>query len=259
MAKLDIKLFEDFRGSGLKDCVEQGYTPLFMPQVARARIDLDNLNKNLWYQEIITPSIGLTGRTRRGNPVVVVAHIPTYLSNPKNLIEKSSDELHKYHSLRFQQNEFNEIIDRDRLEDEQGNRLVWVISYEEVKNFLDKSRKTKEIKKMIKAKSIEEANKIGEKIIGMTLEEAITHPLTIPCLGGRKNAEEYLERHRKIYSKNKIGIWYDPIRLGHVDNLNNGGPLGDLLMFGGHEIGGIFTSHYRPDHEPSFLGTMLKD
>ena len=53
--------------------------------------------------------------------------------------------------------------------------------------------------------------------------QALEHPQTIPFLGGRARAEQYLQRHKEVKG-NRIGIW-------HSADLADE-PLGSLLFLG---------------------------
>ncbi len=242
----------------LQDCTNEGYKPLFMPKVIEIRIANARQNKKLWDKELITPSVAITGRTNKGNPVVVVAHKESYLSNHSNLREgRTSENLHKhYNRFNFPEREFQNLVEEDGLEDEQRNRLVWVIDYEKLKAYEENPEKKRKIEELIKARSLDECEKITKDLVGVSIEKVLEHPLTIPFIGEERRSIDYIKANVEVYGGDKIGVWYHPC-LGLVDNANNKRPLGDLLMLGNHAIGGISANHYKYDHRPLFLGTSL--
>ena len=63
--------------------------PTYIPEIVDSR-NLYSPKESSWVQ-VATPSIKAVGRTRAGNPIVIYAHVPNYLSSPKN-IEKAAHE-----------------------------------------------------------------------------------------------------------------------------------------------------------------------
>ncbi|HLC72583.1 MAG TPA: hypothetical protein VJH37_03300 [Candidatus Nanoarchaeia archaeon] len=173
----------------LQNCQAAGYSPLFMPQLAEARMN-GTVPWNEWRS---APSIKATGRTQQGNPVVVYAHIPNWLANPANI------RLTKQQGLingagRLPREEFLQLVDQDG-KVEQGERVVWVVDYDVLR----------------KAPS-------GR----IPVAQALEHPQTIPFLGGQARAEHYLSAHTRVYNTSTIGVW-------HTDDLNDNSPLARLL------------------------------
>ncbi|MEK6963343.1 MAG: hypothetical protein AABX70_02865 [Nanoarchaeota archaeon] len=204
------KEFERLETNGvpaaLEDCIEAGYSPLFIPQVADTRIAAPKENRvwQVWYS---TPSIRATGRTttsnaRRpsGTPVVVYVHKPNFFSDSKNIREALPKLVNG--AGRLPQEEFDAYVGADGQTDAVGNRLVWVIDYDALQ---------KASSSQIKVKS------------------ALEHPQTVPFLGGEERAERYLSRHQEVYGSN-IGNW-------HSNDLSDESPLARCLFVGGSSIG----------------------
>ena len=181
----------------LQELHDASYAPLFMPQIADARIlaPKDSFLFRDWYT---APSIRATGRTRQGSAVVVYAHIPNYFSDPKNIAHAIGIGIQQGAGI-MPRDEFQRLIDADNMVDELGNRAVWVIDYHALKN--SPSGKIK-------------ANR------------ALEHPQTIPFLGGETRAREYLNRYRQVYGET-IGNW-------HADDLGEE-PRGRLLFLGDND------------------------
>ena len=154
----------------LQDCQEAGYQPLFMPQLADARIN----GTAPWNQWFSTPSIRATGKTKQGTAVVVYAHIPNFLSNPNNIKEAKEQGLVNY-AARLSQDEFQRLVDA---EDKQN---VWVVDHADLK---------KAVSGRIK------------------ITDAIKHPQVIPFLGGQERAERYLPAQAQAYNTKTIGVWH---------------------------------------------------
>ncbi|MFH1456208.1 MAG: hypothetical protein ABIF40_04635 [archaeon] len=155
----------------LQDCLDEDYKPLYMPELADRRINL-NEDDEIWNNWFIAPSVRVTGRTKQGNAVVVYAHIPNYFSNPENIKNALGNLRNGAGSM--PQEEFYNLLNQE------DNERVFVIDYSDLKNSSNG---------MIK------------------VDKALEHPQTIPFLGGRGRAEQYLEKFRKIKG-DKIGIYY---------------------------------------------------
>ncbi len=172
----------------LKACSDAGYQPLFMPKLAMARADAER-DSRLWKTWFLAPSVRVTGRSRQGNPVVAYAHVPTSLSDPaniRNLIDKNAlvDGAGP-----MPEEEFYGLLDQE------GNR-VFVVDYNRLRG------------------SVSEVVKV---------DEALSHPQTVPFLGGEQIAQAYLAKHKDVYRKD-IGIW-------HSDDLKDK-PMGRVLCLG---------------------------
>lgn len=202
----------------LKELKEQGYFPVFMPQLIDARIEAPK-DSRLWQVWYSTPTVRATGKTSSGNKVVVYAHTENYLSNPENL-KKALSSMVNY-AGRIPQEEFQGLVDKDGMTDESGNRLVWVIDYDTLR------------------KSSSGVIKVAK---------ALEHPQTIPFIGGEERTQKYLERHKEVYGNN-IGIW-------HSDDLNQYGnePLGRLLCVGSYDYDGLSGGNDLNDDVARFVG-----
>ena len=136
--------------AALQNCINAGYKPLFMPQFVDA-LTAFSPGSIYWKNWFDTPSIIATGKTPRGNEVVVYGHIPNYLSDPYNL-ENGRKNLVRG-AARLSPEEFQRFLS---LED---SKDVFVIPYRDLR-------------------------KSSSGVI--PLQEALKHPQTIPFLGGRE-------------------------------------------------------------------------
>ena len=178
----------------LTQCLDAGYNPLFMPQIADGRI-LSSANDYIVQNWFATPSVRVTGKSKGGNAVVVYAHVPNYFSNPANIkVARETGLVDGAGKMPLQ--DFYNLLD---LEDSQS---VYVVDYNTLLN--------------------------SESGV-IKVSEAMKHPQTIPFLGGQERAEKYLAKHKEFYGKT-IGIWHFD-DLGHVpqgrplfvgNNYNNG-------------------------------------
>ncbi|MDP2749968.1 MAG: hypothetical protein Q8O89_04000 [Nanoarchaeota archaeon] len=172
----------------LVNCQTAGYNAIFMPQIIDNRIDVPK--DSLFFANWLTAlSVRATGKTKQNNAVVVYAHVPNYFSNSDNIATAKKQGLLKGAGI-MPQDEFQRLLD---LED---NVNVFVVDY----------------------------NTLKSSSSGVILvKNALSHPQTIPFIGGRERAEKYLEKYVQVYGK-KIGIWYS----GEL----NDKPVGRLLYVG---------------------------
>jgi len=193
---LEAEEFCDSDVSNALEACQKEHEAQFMPAIFDARIAYPN-NAAIWSKWFSAPSIRATGKTSQGNSVVVYAHIPNYLSNPKNIREAIGKGLRNMAGI-MPQAEFQRLVDLDGSTDNLENRSVWVVDY-------DTLRKSKS----------------G----GISVYDALEHPQTIPFIGGKDRAERYLLRHKKVNGKN-IGNWHSN------DLQEDGSAVGRLLFIG---------------------------
>jgi len=197
-----VKTFYSTSSTGVADVLEQaaneGYQSLFIPELALAR----SQSSELWKTWFVTPSIRATGRTKQGTPVVVYAHVPNFYSYPKNIRDAIKGNKLVNGAGSIPQETF------DSLESKNGNGRVFVVDY----NVLKSS---------------------SSGVIAV--DDALTHPQTIPFLGGEEIAKVYLAKHKEVYG-NKIGVW-------HRDDLNTQ-PVGRVLYAGGGDGDGLCGNNY---------------
>nr|MBI4156282.1 hypothetical protein [Candidatus Woesearchaeota archaeon] len=160
----------------LKELVDQGFRPVYMPQLADSRIN-GSLPWNRFYH---APSIIATGKINN-EPMVVFSHKDNYFSNPENIKASVGKELVNYAGI-IPKNEFESMVYQDQMTDQQGNRLVYVLKGEEYQRFRD--------------------SKSGV----IKVKDALEHPQVIPFLGGEERAKRYLARHEEVFG-DQIGIW----------------------------------------------------
>ena len=209
------EFYNDSVPEALRSLQNKGYTPVYMPQLVDARIEVDG-DSRLWQTWFTTPSIKATGRTKQGNPVVVYAHTNNYLSTPEN-IEQSISAVLVNRAGRIPQGEFQRLVDLEGLTDESGNQLVFLVDYDKLRN-----------------------SKSGV----IKVSDALKHPQTVPFLGGEERAQRYLEKHKTVLSQN-IGVW-------HSDDLSDE-PLARLLYLGYGYYDGLDGNDYL-DGNALFLG-----
>jgi len=195
------EFYDDDMGTALANCQETA-SPLFMPDLIVARTNAQK-GSRIWQVWYTTPSIRATGTTAGGANVVVYAHCPNYLSNPRN-IAKAKEAGLVNGAGRIPQKEFQKLVDSDEKTDQAGNRLVYVVDYDILR-------------------------KASSGVI--SVDDALAHPQTIPFCGGKAQAEGYLPKHMENYGK-RIGNW-------HSDDLNADSPLGRLLYVGGSGSDGL--------------------
>lgn len=171
-----------------------------MPELVDAKI-APICNDYLWQNGFTQPSIIVTGRNRAGKAVVVYSHQSNYFSNLENLKKVYQDGLVNG-AGNMPQDEFLKLLG---LEDE---KTVFVRDHQE----------------LINAGS-------GD----IKVSKALAHPMTVPFLGGKERAEQYLDAFsKKIGSKIYIGINDD---LGEV-------PKGRWLGLGNGYISDYLDGYY---------------
>ncbi len=163
----------------LKECLNTAYRPLFMPEIAEARIAADKGDR-IWQVWFDSPSVRVAGRGastnashKGGTEFVVYAHVPTHFYKPKNIMEAINKGLVNGAGI-MPQKEFQRLL--DMADDEE----VFAIGHDALMN-----------------------SQRGIIPVG----QALTHPQTKPFLGGKERAERYLERHKKVKG-DRISIWY---------------------------------------------------
>ncbi|MBI5391578.1 hypothetical protein HZB00_01100 [Candidatus Woesearchaeota archaeon] len=157
----------------LQQCLEAGYQPFFMPELAKERTNAGS-GSRLWQVWFSTPSIRATGQTKQGSKVVAYAHVPNYFSEPANIKNVIESGKLKNYAGEMPQADFDKLVDLN------GNGRVFVIDYETLR-------------------------KAPSGVINV--DDALEHPQTIPFLGGEATAKAYLARHKDVYG-NRIGVWH---------------------------------------------------
>lgn len=189
-----------FRGwntaEALQNCQQAGYDAAFAPQIADARIEATD-KEAIWDMLIDTASVIVSGETRTGRKVVVVAHVPNYFSNPNNIKASISFGLVGYYNGAgiMPLKEFYQLINK-----EDGSN-VFVLDHQAV---------------------------INAGWGNFEFGDARRHPLAVAFMGGRDRLERYLNQHERVAHykehKERIGIRYND-KAGEV-------PVGRLLAFG---------------------------
>ncbi len=182
----------------LEDCSSAGYKPLFMPELAIAKAG-PYCDARLWRAEFTTMSAKITGRSRRGNAVVVYAHVPTSLCDPTNVRRLIDGNAVINGALPIPEEEFLALLDQD------GNGRVFVV---------DHSR-------------LHIGTRWGRYIESFGIfggGDALDNPQTIPFLGGRKIAADYVAAHKRNCNRGSIDF-------GHSGDLADR-PIGRILYFG---------------------------
>ena len=107
----------------LDECLNEGCSPLFMPSI----IDMITLHNDRYrppFRTYFSQSIRVTGKSEEdGEPVVVYAHAPHYLSDPRNL-ERAIKEGLVEGTVAYPEDEFQKL-----LELEEANKKVIAVGY----------------------------------------------------------------------------------------------------------------------------------
>ena len=193
----DLQVFERLEEDGVlkayTDCLEAKAQPWFIPELVDAKI-APNCNDYLWQNGFTQPSIIVTGRNRAGKAVVVYDHGSNYFSDLENLKTVYQNGLVNGAGI-MPQDEFLKLLD---LADD---KTVFVRDHQKLMN-----------------------SARGD----IKVSKALTHPMTIPFLGGKDRAEQYLDTFgKKIGSKMYLRLDND---LGEV-------PKGRWLVLGNYCIG----------------------
>ncbi len=206
------EFYDSRKDRALKSLIDQGYQPVFMPQLIDARIESDK-DSRVWQTGFTTPSIRATGIPQRGKyagkPVVAYFHADNHISNPDNITEAidGKEGLVNY-AGRIPQEEFQRFVDLDGQTDQYGNQVSFLVPYDDLR---------------------------GSKSGVIPVKHALSHPQVIPFLGGEERAKKYLQRHKEVFG-DEIGVW-------HLDDLDKEGneplPLGRLLYLGDGYINGL--------------------
>ncbi len=222
---LEARIFHaSRRENSLKACKEAGFYPAFMPQLARIRIGADE-DSALWNYWCDSNSLCATGITNRGSRVAVYVHRPHYFSDPET-IERTIQRDWEHFMMMPQgvvrdidfagtvpEEELQKLVDSDGELDKQGNRVVWVVDYDKIREF--------------------------PNFCGLCIEEVLEHPITIPYFGDRGIATEYLSKHRDVFG-NRIGVGYLPTEMRGPPYGSFYGPnLGHILWLGGRNEGNL--------------------
>lgn len=167
-AKTFCELGNESLYESLKQCKEEGFRPLFIPEFIDLAMNADEeseLGKRIWSSylspEWIAPSAKIFGKSKKGNKIVVYAHVPTLCSDIERLSSKSEIELYEIFTKRITpQSEVERLLD---LED---NENIFVHDY---------------------------CEKPDEKK-GIRLEEALEKTRFVSLVGGGYRAEKILGR-----------------------------------------------------------------
>lgn len=224
-------LFNIYNSNALKDCIDAGYRALFLPELVDKRIN-SPFSANAWQQKWYwTLSLRATGKTAGGAKVVVIAHVPHYFSDPKNLREAERQYLvHKYprgipDGVMIKHGYLGGMIP-----DEEFSRLVKLAESGQNGIFVHDA-------------GIWEKSPCGE----IPLDEAIGNIKVVSFLGGEKSATQYLPKLQEflIKEKEKEGLQRFLINEKVINVADRGysrdRPFGSLLFLGGSFVGFIFT------------------
>ena len=213
---------EDFPSDYLYDaiglCLKE-HRVSTMPEIIDIKIE-NQLNSKLWQHLYSSASMKAIGKNRAGNRVIVYSHLRDNLfANPRGILEAIDRRLVKG-AGKIPSIDFYRLVELDELKDENGNRLVWVLDYD---------------------------NRRGVKKT-FSIEETLEDPETIPFLGGEERAERYLQLHKEIYGER--------LMLNHSNEFKDEN-IGWLLYLGNFYIKGLF-SNYPLDSSGHFLGIKEK-
>ena len=212
---VEAEPFEELEVNGvekaLRDCYKAKAEPVYMPQLVDARINSVK-DSSVWKWHT-TPSVRVTGKTKQGNSVVVYAHVPDYFSKPDNIAKAVNEGLHNG-AGKMPPKDFYKLLDQEDKEN------VFVVDYTAFRN---------------------------APCGVIDIAQALVHPQTVPFLGGKARAEQYLAKHEQVYNTTTIGVW-------HCDDLADG-PHGRVLFLGDNRSLGLIASSLL-DGSGRFLGTL---
>lgn len=193
MAERNIQEFyADNIPTALENCAKAGYEALFMPELVEQRIKAE-IDSPLWQNWYTTRSTIETGKTSASSKIVLISHIPGYLSEAENIQTAINAGLRVGAGFVPEDN-FQQRVKRA----EQGEPRLFIIPYEKVRAS-------------------------PSRVI--SVDSALEHPLVLPFLGVSKaRAGKYFEKHKQIYSPN-VGVW-------HYDDFVNGETRGRVLFLG---------------------------
>ena len=183
----------------LAECEKAGHRALYMPDVARARIAGDAP----WDKFLDSRSVRVTGRTKQGDGMVLYVHCAHLLSTASGLGDALSKGLVNGAAC-FPQDSFLELLERD---DERADDGTYVV------------------------KAVPHKVLMGASKGVIPVERALKHPQTIPFLGSKEVAEQYLQAFERQVGSN-IGIWF-------YDDLRDEGPLARPLCVGNYYYYGL--------------------
>jgi len=170
----ELKPYFGRMDSALTDCLNDGFEPLFIPEIVDERINSDR-DSLIWHRPFYGVSIKVSGKSKGGNRVTAYCHKPHFFCSPENIGWKIQRGIVNGAGI-MPKDEFYRILDME------DNEKVFVMDYD-----------------------LSEQHHPPTEI---SIEKALKDPQTIPFLGGRGRAEEYLETYARIY-KNRVRIIYE--------------------------------------------------
>lgn len=217
-----VKPTEFYAGNyvdALASCESAGNEALYMPGVARARID----GSASWGKFYDSRSVRVTGKSKQGNDAVVLY---VHTAHPLATAEGVRGALSKglvNGAARFPKEAFLQLLERDGEKAGDGTYLVKAVPH----------------------------NILRESPSGViSIDDALYHPQTIPFFGNEALAEQYLQEFSK-HQGNNIGIW-------HSDDLHKDGPLARPLFVGNYYYDGLLGNNDF-DLNGRFLGVRASD
>ncbi|GEM_PF-6980063 len=161
-------------GTAFTSCFENNCTPAYMPELLCFKIQAP-AQSNLWNgQFYTTASLMITGRSRKGLPLVAFTHTKNPLNNAAKINETIALGLVNGAGM-LSNHEFYKILEQ------QDDKTVFVLDYN---TLYDSPR--------------------GE----ISLATALSHPFVIPFCGGQKYAEQYLKKYKQITQRYTINLTY---------------------------------------------------
>ncbi|HLD12976.1 MAG TPA: hypothetical protein VJB87_05300 [Candidatus Nanoarchaeia archaeon] len=149
----------------------RGFSPLWMPSFLEERLAQPN-GHPVWGKWSFTPSSLVTGKSRGGARVALVAHIPSYVSDPENIAAARVGGRLVNGALPVADAEVYRLLALE------GNGVMVV----------------------------DHAKLLGAKVGVMPVDETIDHVLTAPFCGSVDLASRYLPRHNEHYGR--VSIWF---------------------------------------------------
>jgi hypothetical protein len=171
------EFFGDPRVKALEECIDEGYRPLFMPEIIDIKL-MTIKQDRIWQVGYISQSTRIFGRGKSSNIshkggtlFVVYAHVPNYLSDPEN-IKEAHDVGLVFASGIVPQAEFERLLDME------DGKNVFVLDYLAINEWNQSN-----------------CSKTGK----FDVDQIKKNPEVVSFLGGMERTELYLIRHKEIF------------------------------------------------------------
>lgn len=182
----------------VKDSLNDGFRPKTLPEISDSMIS-SSFDSNIWRTNWDSLSILIQGYDNYRDRVFVYTHLPDhYLTYPTNIREAINDL--RGGTMVFPRKEFLEILEMNGITDKEGNRLVWVVYSEELRQWPSGVYGIREPVPWHKERYDGEID--SKEMI------AINHPAIIPAFGSREKAAVFLARYKRFCDVRNRNSWF---------------------------------------------------